>query len=256
MRLSRSGAVIFIECESRDTTETWTIAATQPRSFPMVVQPRRRGTEYRADHADGPGGGDLYLVTNAGATEFRLVKAPVTAPGADGWTEVVPPSADTRLVACDAFDRYLVLTERRGAATQLRVLPVTVAYRAGFGRDGTAPCLLYGYGAYEACSWPEFSLPAAGRAAAVPPRAGRRRPRGPGRTLRSAAVRGRDPRLHPGRGGPCTWIWQICVMELFAVRNSCGHKIAVRKPCAYDSRSARTSASKAAYCSKKANNSR
>jgi oligopeptidase B len=242
VRASRSGAVIFIECESRDTTETWTIAATQPRSFPMVVQPRRRGTEYRADHGDG----ELYLVTNDHATEFRLVKAPIAAPGADGWREVVPESAGTRLVACDVFSRYLVLTERRAAATRLRILdratgaqrvvqpagphvalelaenleyetasvtvrteslidppawhdvdlasgewrlrkrqpvpgydpagyrtarfaalaadgtpiPVTVAYRAGFGRDGTAPCLLYGYGAYEACSWPEFSLPA------------------------------------------------------------------------------------------------
>jgi protease II len=44
------------------------------------------------------------------------------APGADGWREVVGESADTRLVACDAFARYLVLTERRGAATQLQVL--------------------------------------------------------------------------------------------------------------------------------------
>jgi oligopeptidase B len=40
-------------------------------------------------------------------------------------------------------------------------IPVTVAYRAGFRRDGSSPCLLYGYGAYEACSWPEFSLPVA-----------------------------------------------------------------------------------------------
>jgi oligopeptidase B len=242
VRASRSGALIFIECESRDTTETWTIAATQPRSSPMVVQPRRRGIEYRADHADG----DLFLVTNDGATEFRLVRAPVMAPGVDRWTELVPESADARLVACDVFARYLVLTERRGAATRLRVLdrqtgaerltqpssphtsleladnyeyevasitvrtqsliappawhdidlatgewrlrkrrevpgydparyrtarfvvpaadgaqiPVTVAYRAGLRRDGTAPCLLYGYGAYEACSWPEFELPA------------------------------------------------------------------------------------------------
>jgi oligopeptidase B len=244
VRLSRSGAVIFIECESRETTETRYVLATDTRSAPMVVQPRRRGIEYRADHADGPDGGDLYLVTNDGATEFRLVTAPVRAPGADGWREVAGESADTRLVACDAFARYLVLTERRGAATQLRVLdrhtgaqrltrtasphvtleladnpdyqaasvtvrtesliappswhdvdlasgewqlrkqqlvpgydparystariavpaedgtqiPVTLAYRAGFRRDGTSACLLYGYGAYEDCSWPEFSL--------------------------------------------------------------------------------------------------
>jgi oligopeptidase B len=246
-RASRSGALIFIECESRDTTETWYIDATDTRSVPRVVEPRRRGIEYRADHADGPDGGYLYLVTNDDATEFRLVTAPVAAPGADGWREVVPESDDTRLVACDVFGRYLVLTERRGAATRLRNIdratgaerltapasshvsleladnfeyetahvtvrteslidppawhdvdlasgqwqlrqrrevpgydpagyrtvrfavpaadgtriPVTVAYRAGFGRDGTAPCLLYGYGAYEECSWPEFSLPVA-----------------------------------------------------------------------------------------------
>jgi len=38
---------------------------------------------------------------------------------------------------------------------------VTVAYRAGLAQDGRAPCLLYGYGAYESCEWPEFSLPVA-----------------------------------------------------------------------------------------------
>ncbi len=37
-----------------------------------------------------------------------------------------------------------------------RSVPVTLAYRAGVPLDGTAPCLLYGYGAYEACLDPEF----------------------------------------------------------------------------------------------------
>ncbi len=37
-------------------------------------------------------------------------------------------------------------------------IPVTLAYRASTPLDGTAPCLLYGYGAYESCVDPEFSL--------------------------------------------------------------------------------------------------
>jgi len=37
-------------------------------------------------------------------------------------------------------------------------VPVTIAYRQGTRPDGTAPCLLYGYGAYESCIWPEFDV--------------------------------------------------------------------------------------------------
>jgi oligopeptidase B len=249
VRATRSGAWLLIETASRDTTETLMIPAGDIRADPIVAEKRRPGTEYCADHADGPGGGELYLVTNAGAPEFRLVRAPVTAPGRApwselSWTEVIGPAADTRLVRCDVFGRYLVVEQRRGAATQLRVadretgawyligaggperslalavneeygaaavtvrteslteppswhdvdlatgrwelrkrqevpgydpagyvtervsapaadgtpIPVTVAYRCGLRRDGSAPALLYGYGAYEACSWPEFEV--------------------------------------------------------------------------------------------------
>ena len=84
--------------------------------------PRSPGTEYHADHARGPDGGELYLVTNAGAAEFRLVRAPAAAPGPAAWTEVIGPAEDTRLVRCDVFGRYLVVEQRRGAQTQLRVV--------------------------------------------------------------------------------------------------------------------------------------
>jgi oligopeptidase B len=251
VRATRSGAYILLETESRDTTETLVIPATDPRAAPVVLRERRQRVEYRADHADGPGGGEFYLVTNDEAAEFRLVRGPVPGPGhreePDGWHEVIAGAAGTRLVSCHAFGRFLVVEQRRDAATQLRVIdretgeerllgaagpevalalgineeyhapaltvrteslidppswhdvdlarggwrlrkrqevpgydpagyrtqritapapdgtqiPVTVAYRAGLPLDGTAPCLLYGYGAYESCAWPEFSLPVA-----------------------------------------------------------------------------------------------
>ena len=248
VRATRSGVYILLETESRDTTETLVIPANQPDAAPLVLQERRKGVEYRADHADGPDGGEFYLVTNDEAAEFRLVRGPVAhAAGPGGWTEVIAGSDGTRLVSCDVFGRFLVVEQRRDAATQLRVvnretgeqrlieaagpevalalavnedyraaavtvrtqslvnppswhdvdlasggcrlrkqqevpgydpggyrtrritapapdgtaIPVTVAYRAGLPQDGTAPCLLYGYGAYESCEWPEFSLPVA-----------------------------------------------------------------------------------------------
>jgi oligopeptidase B len=50
-------------------------------------------------------------------------------------------------------------TERLWApAPDNTLVPVTIACRRGLAADGTNPCLLYGYGAYEACSDPRFSV--------------------------------------------------------------------------------------------------
>ena len=248
VRATRSGAYILIETESRDTTETLVIPAADPGAAPVVLRKRQRGVDYRADHAGGADGGEFYLVINDEAVEFRLVRAPAPGPARPAaWQEVIAGATGTRLVSCDVFGRFVVVEQRRDAATQLRVIdretgeerlieaagpevslalgvneeyharavtvrteslidppswhdvdlasgewrlrkrhevpgydpggyrtqrltaaapdgtavPVTVGYRAGLPRDGSAPCLLYGYGAYESCEWPEFSLPVA-----------------------------------------------------------------------------------------------
>jgi oligopeptidase B len=244
VRATRSGAYVLIESESRDSTETLVLPADRTDTSPVVIERRRPGIEYRAEHADGPGAGEFFLVTNLDAEEFRLVATPADAPGADRWRSVIAGSADTRLVSCDVFGRYLVVEQRHAACTQLRIVdrqsgeqrlleaggphvslalgpnedyhatavtvrteslveppswhdvdlatgrwrerkrpqvpgydparyatervtavapdgtsvPVTIAYRAGLRRDGSAPCLLYGYGAYESCEWPAFSV--------------------------------------------------------------------------------------------------
>ncbi len=54
-------------------------------------------------------------------------------------------------------DRYV--TERVTAvARDGTEIPVTLAYRRETKLDGSAPCLLYGYGAYEASSDPQFAV--------------------------------------------------------------------------------------------------
>jgi oligopeptidase B len=256
---SRSGELIVITIESRDTSEVRIIPAGRPLSSPMVVEPRRRGVEYRVDHLADPAGGpgELLIVTDAGAAnssaaEFTLMRAPVAAPGRANWVAVsceavAPARDDTRLLRCDVLAEHLVLTMRRDGAPMLAItdhrggsvreirpaldagaiavrhaadyratsviieeeslidpprwseldlmtgertelkradvprfdpalyrtsridaraadgerVPVTLAYRADIQLDGTAPCLLYGYGAYESCEDAEFdrSLP-------------------------------------------------------------------------------------------------
>lgn len=55
--------------------------------------------------------------------------------------------------AGDYLTRRVIAT-----ATDGTPIPVTLAYHRETALDGTAPCLLYGYGAYESCSDPEFSV--------------------------------------------------------------------------------------------------
>ena len=261
---SRSGELIVITAASRDTTEVWLIPAAEPMAAPRLVEPRRRGVEYRVDHEASPaavpgggGAGDLLIVTDATVAdgsipEFALMRAPVSAPGRHNWVLVdcpatAPARDDTRLVRCDVLAGYLLLTLRRGGAQLLVItspdgrevreiqsaltagaigvehaadyfagtvviveesliepprwsalelatgrrselkrakvpahdaaqyrtqrvsaraadgtdVPVTLAYRADTPLDGSAACLLYGYGAYESSLDPEFdrSLP-------------------------------------------------------------------------------------------------
>ncbi len=250
---SRSGELIVITAASRDTTEVRILADAGPLAEPALVAQRRRGVEYRVDHAadSGGGSGTLFIVTDDDAPEFRLMRAPVAAPGRENWAEVTCPAVapargDTRLVQCDVLGGRLLLTLRRGgspllastgldgddvrevwpaAAGSIAVqhaedydagtviiveesliepkrwkeldlltgqrrelkraevpgydparyrterllaraadgtdIPVTIACRVETRLDGTAACLLYGYGAYEACLDPEFetSLP-------------------------------------------------------------------------------------------------
>ncbi len=259
LHASRSGQYIVITSACRDTTEVRLIPAAEPLAEPAVVRPRRRGTEYRVDHAvagqDGPVNGWLYLATDSGEPEFTLMRASAVAsadPGADseaGWEPVpcqaiAPARADTRLLSCDVIGERLLLTVRRGGDPLLVIttldgaviaevaasvpaaslvvehaedyaagsvivreesliepsawyrldltdgsrtllkrqevpgydpahyrtgrisvpagdgtlVPVTLAYHERTMLDGSAPCLLYGYGAYESCSDPEFSV--------------------------------------------------------------------------------------------------
>ena len=253
---SRSGRFIVITSACRDTAEVRLIPAGDPLAGPFVVRPRRRGTEYRIDHADGGdagtgnrGSGWLYLVTDDGEPEFTLKRMPADG-AADADPEAVPCQAiaparsDTRLLSCDVIGDRLLLTVRRNSGPLLVIttldggvvaevaasipaaslvvehaedyhagsviireeslteppawyrldladgsrellkrqdvpgydagmyrtgriavpardgtlIPVTLAYHERTMLDGTAPCLLYGYGAYEACSDPEFSV--------------------------------------------------------------------------------------------------
>ena len=116
MRATRSGDLVVIWSENRDTSEVWVFDAHEPGSPPRSVGGRRRGVQYHAEHAVLPDGSDtLLLVTNDAATEFRLARCPVPRGGdqdSTSWSEVRPEDPAERLEQVDAFAGHVVLSFR------------------------------------------------------------------------------------------------------------------------------------------------
>jgi oligopeptidase B len=115
---TRSRRYLVLESASHSTSETRYLRADEPAGELRVVEPRRHGVEYAVTHH----GDRFYIVTNDGAPNFRLVAAPVEQPGREHWTPVLPYRPEVRLDAAEAFERHLVLWERRDGLRQLRVL--------------------------------------------------------------------------------------------------------------------------------------
>jgi oligopeptidase B len=223
---------IYIDIHDHETSEYRLLSTKDLTAEPQLVAEREEGVEYSMTE----GGDVFYILTNADdAKDFKIVEAPVSAPGKENWKELVPHEPGRLILNHMAFARHLVWLERReglpvimirdrksgeehsiafaeeayslglqGAAeydtdvirfsyssmttpsqlfdynmaTRERTLlktqevpsghnpqdyvtrrvfaeahdgekvPVTLLYRRDTKLDGSAPCLLYGYGAY------------------------------------------------------------------------------------------------------------
>ena len=119
---TRSGDYILIGSTSATTSEVSFIDAARPGGAPQVIADRRPGVRYSVDHRPGPGGGWFYIRTDADDNpNYKLVRAPVASPGASNWEVVVAHSPDVYLTGLDVFQNFMVLSERRGGFTTLRV---------------------------------------------------------------------------------------------------------------------------------------
>jgi oligopeptidase B len=122
---SRDGGWVLITARSRDTTEVRLIRAADPQEAPRLVCPRRPGVEYTVEPLSGD---TLLVVTDLDAPDFRLLEAPVPAPGQAGdatsWQPVPGPgaAAGERLEFAAAFAGHVVLGLRRDVEPFLRVL--------------------------------------------------------------------------------------------------------------------------------------
>ena len=115
---SKSKKYVVIASESTLSTEYWLLDADHPEGEFKVVQPRERGLEYQVE----PFRDKLYIRTNLEAKNFRLVETPLDKTSKENWREVIPHRPDVLLEGFEIFNDYLVVEERQGGLSRIRVI--------------------------------------------------------------------------------------------------------------------------------------
>ena len=109
---SASGRFCIIAGGDHDTSEQSLIDLSDRDATPRLVAPRQTGLRY--DVADR--GDELFILTNdGGAIDFRIVTAPLAAPGRANWRELVPHRPGTYILGMELFAGHLVRLERANA---------------------------------------------------------------------------------------------------------------------------------------------
>ena len=105
---TRSRRFLFLQLSSALTSEVRYLDAGSPRGEFQMVLERRQGIEYDATHH----GDHFYIRTNEGAKNFRLMRTLVSHPSRDNWEEVIPARPSVTIEDVDAFEDYIVISER------------------------------------------------------------------------------------------------------------------------------------------------
>ncbi len=117
---TKSKAYIFISSSSTLSNEFRYLDANKPAGEFKILQARERDLEYQADHFRDK----FYILTNyGGAKNFQLMTAPVGQTSKENWTPLIPGRDDVLLEDFEMFNDNLVVQERRGGLTRLRIMP-------------------------------------------------------------------------------------------------------------------------------------
>ena len=121
---TRDAQYIMLEAGSHTTNEYRFLRADEPNAEFALLAGRVDDQEYYPDHRDGL----FYIRSNDAGKNFRVVTAPVGAPGREHWSELIALDAEHPLEDFDVFQSFAVTTHRKSGLPTLEVLR--------FGTDG------------------------------------------------------------------------------------------------------------------------
>ena len=115
---TKSDKYIMIGSYSTMSDEYRFLRTDAPNGDFKVIQPRERGLEYSVSHF----GNYFYIRTNLNATNFKLVKTPITKTTKENWVDVIQHRKDVYLQDVEIFKKYLVLEERKNGLAEIRII--------------------------------------------------------------------------------------------------------------------------------------
>ncbi|MBI5951194.1 MAG: S9 family peptidase [Chloroflexi bacterium] len=118
VRKSHDNAYLMLHHFSTTTCEIRFLSADRPQDRLQILQPRIQDMEYFAVHRKG----SFFILHNNQAKNFMLSVARVDCPGMEDWHEIIPHREDVLIESVDAFEDFIVVTERRDGLKQLRII--------------------------------------------------------------------------------------------------------------------------------------
>ncbi len=116
--ISKSNEYIFIASYSTLTTEYQYIKADNALNEFKYIQKRERGIEYDIYHY----GNYFYVLTNAdGATNYKVMRTPVTETERKHWERFLDHRPDVLLEDMDMFKAYFTITERKQGLSKIKI---------------------------------------------------------------------------------------------------------------------------------------
>jgi oligopeptidase B len=116
--LSKSRKFVLIACDGEQTSEMRYLRADQPDGAFKVMEPRRDGVRYFANHV----GDRFFIRTNLDAPDYRLMAAPQDEPDAAHWSELISHRPGRHIDRFEAFNDFVAIDEQHEGAIAVRVL--------------------------------------------------------------------------------------------------------------------------------------
>lgn len=139
---SRDQAMIFLEAQSKTSTDVRYLRADNPAGELKIVLPRQPEHEYDVDHRNDV----FYIRSNKGAKNFRIVTAPVNDPSEKNWKEFLEHRPAVKVEGIGLFVDHAVLPVWENGLQHLEVINFKTnkrhriefpepVYAAGFGAN-------------------------------------------------------------------------------------------------------------------------